>query len=216
MLFRSRTTKCFDSVRARNGFLGEKDFVAYDNSVNEDDTHGEMCLSTIAANVPGTMVGTAPDANFWLIRTEDVASEQPIEEHNWVVGAEFGDSAGTDLISSSLGYTQFDNSTFNHTYANFYNNSTMCSLGAAYAAKKGIIVTNSAGNSGADSWKYLGFPSDADSVAAIAACDVNGNIAYFSSYGYPGKVKPNITSVGSNTTLYAFYGLTSEIGRAHV
>ena len=207
-----RTTKCFDSVRARNGFLGEKDFVDYDNSVNEDYIHGEECLSTIAANVPGVMVGTAPDANFWLIRTENAATEQPIEEQNWVAGAEFADSAGTDLISCSLGYTQFDNSAFDHTYANFYNNSTICSKGAAYAAKKGILVTNSAGNSGADSWKYLGFPSDADSVAAIAACDVNGNIAYFSSFGYPGKIKPNITSVGYNTVLYTPFGVSTGSG----
>lgn len=210
--YKYKSTKCFDSIRARNGFLGEKDFVSYDNSVNEDYDHGENCLSIIGANVPGTMVGTAPDANFWLIRTENAATEQPIEEHNWVAGAEFADSAGTDLISSSLGYTQFDNSTFNHTYANFYNNSTMCTQGAAYAAKKGIIVTNSAGNSGADSWKYLGFPSDADSVAAIAASDVNGNIAYFSSFGYPGKVKPNITSVGYGTIIYTSFGLSSGNG----
>lgn len=207
-----RTTKCFDSVRARNGFLGERDFVDFDNSVNEDYIHGEECLSIIAANVPGTMVGTAPDANFWLIRTENAATEQPIEEHNWVAGAEFADSAGTDLITSSLGYTQFDNSAFDHTYANFYNNSTMVSMGAAMAVNKGILVTNSAGNSGADSWRYLGFPADADSVAAIAACDVNGNIAFFSSFGYPGKVKPNITSVGSGTIIYTPFGLSSGSG----
>ena len=207
-----RTTKCFDSVRARSGFLGERDFVDFDNSVNEDYIHGEECLSIIAANVPGVMVGTAPDANFWLIRTENASTEQPIEEHNWVAGAEFADSAGTDLITSSLGYTQFDNSAFDHTYANFYNNSTMVSLGAAMAVNKGILVTNSAGNSGADSWKYLGFPADADSVAAIAACDVNGNIAYFSSFGYPGKVKPNITSVGSGTIIYTPFGVSSGSG----
>jgi subtilisin family serine protease len=88
----------------------------------------------------------------------------------------------------------------------------MVSRAATFAAKKGIIVTNSAGNEGGSSWKYLVFPSDDNSVCAVAATNVNGNIASFSSYGYPGKVKPNISSVGSGTTLYAYYGLTSGSG----
>lgn len=210
--YKYKTIVAFDSTRAHNRFLGEKDFVAFDGSVNEDDSHGEYCLSTIAANVPGVMVGTAPDASFWLLRTENTASEMPIEEHNWVAGAEFADSVGADLISSSLGYYSFDNAALNHTYANFYNNSTMVSKGATYAARKGIIVTNSAGNEGANSWKYLIFPSDGDSVCAVAATDVNKNIAYFSSYGYPGKIKPNIASVGSGTTVYTSYGVSTGSG----
>ena len=210
--YKYKTTKAFDSARAHQQFLGEKDFVDFDGSVNEDYDHGELCLSTIAANVPGTMVGTAPDANFWLLRSENVNSEYPIEEHNYAAAAEFADSVGTDLISCSLGYNQFDDPQFNHTYANFYNNSTMISRAATFAAKKGILVTNSAGNEGGSSWNYLIFPSDDDSVCAVAATDVNGNIASFSSYGYPGKVKPNISSVGSGTTLYASYGLTSGSG----
>jgi subtilisin family serine protease len=158
------------------------------------------------------MVGTAPDASFWLLRSENVNSEYPVEEHNWAVAAEFADSAGTDLISSSLGYMQFDDPQFDHTYNDFYKNSTMISRAATFAAKKGIIVTNSAGNEGGSSWNYIIFPADDDSVCAVAATNVNGNIAYFSSYGYPGKVKPNIASVGSGTILYAPYGLTSGSG----
>lgn len=207
-----KTTKAFDSARAHNQFLGEKDFVDFDNSVNEDYDHGELCLSTIASNVPGVMVGTAPDASFWLLRSENVNSEYPIEEHNWAVAAEFADSAGTDLISSSLGYMQFDDPQFDHTYNDFYKNTTMISRAATFAAKKGIIVTNSAGNEGSNSWKYILFPADDDSVCSVAATDVNGNIAGFSSYGYPGKIKPNIASVGSGTILYASYGLTSGSG----
>lgn len=204
--FRYKTTKSFDSARAANRFLGDKDFVDFDGNVNEDDSHGEYCLSVIGSNVPGVMVGTAPEASFYLVRTEDVFSEMPIEEHNWVAGAEYADSAGADMISSSLGYTRFDNSALDHSYNDFYKNTTMSSIGATMAAHKGMIVTNSAGNSGADSWKYLGFPSDGDSVCAVAATDVNGNIAYFSSFGYPGKVKPNIASVGSNTAVYTSFG----------
>jgi len=207
-----KTTKAFDSARAHHQFLGVKDFVDFDGNVNEDYNHGELCLSTIAANVPGVMVGTAPDASFWLLRSENAYSEFPVEEHNWAVAAEFADSAGTDMISSSLGYMQFDDPQFNHTYNDFYKNSTMVSRAATYAAKKGIIVTNSAGNEGNNNWKYIIFPADDDSVCAVAATDVKGNIASFSSYGYPGKIKPNISSVGSGTALYSEAGLTYGSG----
>ncbi len=198
-----QTLSAFDSIRANNQILGVKDYVAYDTSVNEDDPHGMECLSTIAANIPGVMVGTAPKADFWLIRTENTASEYPIEEHNWVAGAEFADSAGADMITSSLGYNQFDDPAFNHTYTDFYKNTTMVSKGATYAAKKGMIVTNSAGNEGNNSWKYIIFPADADSVCTVGAVDTSGVIASFSSYGYPGRVKPNIVSVGSGTAVFS-------------
>ncbi len=210
--YQYRNTDAFDSARANNQILGERDFVDFDNSVNEDDSHGEYCLSTIAANVPGVMVGTAPKASFWLLRSEDNFSENPVEEFNWVAAAEFADSAGADMISSSLGYFTFDNSNYNHTYDDFYNNSATVSKGASFAVRKGMIVTNSAGNEGASGWKYLLFPADADSVCAVAATDVDGNIAYFSSYGYPGRVKPNIASVGYGTTVYAPYGVRTANG----
>ncbi len=196
-----KTITAFDSIRMNGQILGERDFVAFDNSVNEDDSHGMYCLSILSANWPGQMVGTAPKANYWLIRTENAASEYPIEEHNWVAGAEFADSSGCDMISSSLGYYDFDDSSFNHTYADFYKNVAMVSLGASIAGRKGMIVTNSAGNEGARNWKYLIFPADADSVCSVGAVNSAGAIAGFSSYGYAGKVKPNIVSVGAGTVI---------------
>jgi serine protease AprX len=106
------------------------------------------------------------------------------------------------MISSSLGYYYFDDPSFNHSYNDIYANTTMVSKGAAMAAKKGIIVTNSAGNEGNIDWKYIIFPADADSICAVGAVNSNGEIASFSSYGYPGKVKPNIVSVGEGTTIF--------------
>lgn len=210
-----RTITAFDSIRQRGQVLGERDFVAYDNSVNEDDSHGKNCLSIIAANWPGRMVGSAPWANFWLVRTEDVASEYPIEEHNWVVGAEFADSCGSDLITSSLGYTTFDNAAFNHTYSQFYTNSTIVTQGASLAVKKGMIVTNSAGNEGASAWKYIGFPADADSVCAVGGVNASGVIYNLTSYGYPGKQKPNIVSVGSGTVIAGTTAPTTGSGTSY-
>lgn len=207
-----KTITAFDSARAHQQFLGEKDFVDFDNSVNEDDAHGEYCLSIIASDVPGKMIGTAPRAKFWLLRSENVNSEYPIEEHNWAAAAEFADSVGADMISSSLGYNQFDDPQFDHTYNEFYKNQTMVSRAATYAAKKGMIVTNSAGNEGNNSWKYIIFPADDDKVCSVAATDTLGNIASFSSYGYPGKIKPNIASVGLNTIIYTAGGVSSGSG----
>ena len=120
--------------------------------------------------------------------------------------------AGADLISSSLGYYKFDNSSYNYTYDNFYNNSTIVSKGAAYAAEKGMIVTNSAGNEGNNSWKYLLFPADVDSVCSVGAVNASGDIASFSSYGYAGRVKPDIVSVGSNTVVYSGSGVGNGSG----
>jgi subtilisin family serine protease len=210
--YQYKSIKAFDSARAHHQFFGVKDFVDFDNSVNEDDAHGEYCLSIIAANVPGKMVGTAPDAKFWLLRSENVNSEYKIEEHNWAAAAEFADSAGADMISSSLGYNQFDDPKFNHTYNDFYKNITMVSRAATFASEKGMIVTNSAGNEGNNSWKYIIFPADDNNVCAVAATDTLGNIASFSSYGYGNKIKPNISSVGLNTIIYTSGGVSSGSG----
>ncbi len=192
-----------DSIRLQGRILGERDFVDFDNSVNEDIPHGMQCLSTLCANWPGQMVGTATDASYWLIRTEKDPTEYPLEEFNWVVGAEFADSVGADLISSSLGYTTFDDSQFDHTYADLNGNTATSTIGADLAAKKGLLVTNAAGNEGSTGWNYIIVPADGDSVVAVGAVDANGYIAGFSSRGVPAdpRIKPNVVSVGAGTVI---------------
>ena len=201
-----QSIRAFDSLISNKQVLGVKDFVAYNNSVNEDDNHGELCLSIMASNVPGEMIGTAPKASYWLLRTEDQLSENLVEEYNWVVAAEYADSCGADIISSSLGYNKFNNRHSNHSYLNFYNNSTLVSQGAAMAVRKGMIVCNSAGNEGSNGWKYIVFPADADSVCTVGAINTSGHIASYSSHGYPGKVKPDIVSTGASTVVYTASG----------
>lgn len=193
--------KAFDSARNNNQILGVYDFVVKDSSVNEDDAHGMECFSTMAANIPGQFVGTAPKASFYLFRTEDAATEYPIEEHNWVCGAERVDSAGGDVISSSLGYNTFDPplAAASHTYADMNGNTTMAAIGADLAAKKGILVVIAAGNEGTNSWKYIVTPADADSVLTVGAVSTSGAVANFSSYGpsSEGRIKPDVASVGA-------------------
>ena len=197
------TNRFFDSARARNQFLGTWDFVSNNSNVNEDHPHGLNCFSITAAYIPGTFVGSCPEANYYLLRTEDDTTEQIIEEYNWVLGAEYADSAGVDVISSSLGYSTFDDPTFNHSYADMNGNTTVISRMADLAAKKGMLVVNSAGNSGNNSWKFITAPADGDSVLSVGAVNNSGAIASFSSYGptSDGQIKPDVVSVGLGTVL---------------
>ncbi|HEX2533925.1 MAG TPA: S8 family peptidase [Chitinophagaceae bacterium] len=195
--------RAFDSIRAGGQVWDTWDFVARHQSVEEDHAHGMQCLSTIAANIPDQFVGTAPKASFYLYRTEDAPTEYEIEEHNWVCGAERVDSAGGDLISSSLGYTTFDDPTTSHRYEDLDGNTTIAAIGADLAARKGILVFNSAGNEGTDPWRYIATPADADSIVAVGAVTRNGEPAAFSSYGpsADGQVKPDVASVGQGTVI---------------
>ena len=200
-----KTNSAMDSVRLQGRILGEWDYVLNEQSVNEDHPHGLYCFSIIAANKPGVIMGSAPHAKYYLFRTEDAATEYPVEEQNWVAAAEFADSAGVDMITSSLGYAVFDDPAFNHSYAQRNGNTSIITIGADMAVKKGMIVTNSAGNEGgvAGEGKFVLCPADGDSVFTIGATTVGGAIASFSSWGPngAGKTKPNIVSVGQGTAL---------------
>lgn len=191
----------FDSLRANNQILGTWDFVAGDSNVYDDYNHGSYVLSLIGGNLPGQLIGTAPKADFWLLHTEDVFSENIIEEYNWAAGAEFADSVGADIISSSLGYATFDLSQNSHTYADLNGHTAPASIAANLAARKGIIVVNSAGNEGNSPWHFIMAPADADSIMAVGAVDSAGAYASFSSKGpsADGRVKPDVAAQGFQT-----------------
>lgn len=194
----------FDSLWMNNQILGVRDFVSpYNPDLYDSHYHGAMVLSTMGANLPGEIVGTAPKADYWLIRTEDGDSEYLIEELNWVSGAELADSVGADVINSSLGYSTFDDSDMDHSYDDMDGNSTPITIGADIAASKGILVVNSAGNSGNDPWHYIGAPADGNEVFTIGAVDGSGAYAGFSSVGptADGRTKPNVVAQGSGSTV---------------
>ena len=188
----------FDSLWSNNRILGTKNFVEPNENVYSSSTHGMYVLSLMCANIHGLMIGTAPEASFWLLKTEDVATENVIEEDNWVAGAEFADSVGTDIISSSLGYTVFDDTLQNHSYKQMNGYTSLASIGARIAASKGILVVNSAGNAALKPFKYIGAPADADSILSVGAVDNNGTYAQFSSIGpsSDGRIKPEIAAQG--------------------
>jgi serine protease AprX len=134
-----------------------------------------------------------------LCRTEESGSEFPIEEFNWAAGAEFADSMGVDVISSSLGYTRFDDTTLNHSYSQLDGNTTAITRAADVAASKGIVVVNSAGNLGAGNWFYISAPADADSILAVGAVKPDEEATTFSSNGYSAdnRVKPDVMALGA-------------------
>lgn len=202
------TDEAFQTMRDNGRLLGGWDFVSKDDLIFEDHPHGLSVLSTMASYLPGRFIGTAPEASYLLCRTENANSEFPIELDYWVAGAEFADSAGADVINSSLGYTTFDQEQFDFTYADMDGNTIRGSKGADMAASKGILVVNSAGNSGNDAWRYIGAPADGDSVLAIGAVTADGAMASFSSFGpsADGDVKPNVCAQGFQATVLSTSG----------
>ncbi len=204
----------FDSLWLNNQILGTRDFNQPGNNVFGDDmhSHGMMVLSTIGANLPGEMIGTAPHASFWLIRTEVGDYEALIEEYNWDAGAEFADSVGADVINSSLGYTTFDNPVYDHTYADMDGNTTPITRAADLATSRGMMIVNSAGNSGGSSWQYIGAPADGDSVFSIGAVNAAGMYASFSSTGptSDGRIKPDVTAQGQGAAIIDSWGGVSQ------
>lgn len=196
-----QTLPTFDSIRTNNQILGTWNFVNNNSNVNDGNTHGMECLSTIAANIPGTFIGTSPKTSFYLFVTEDDASESPIEEQNWAAGLEKADSLGVNVCSTSLGYNQFDNAAVNYTYADMNGHTTISAKAANLASQKGMLLVVAAGNEGTNAWHYITTPADADSVLAVGAVDTTGFVASFSSYGpsSDGDIKPGVASIGLNT-----------------
>ena len=189
----------FEYLRDNNKILGTKDFVYKGGDVYVGHEHGSMVLSCMGAYLPEEMIGTSPEANYWLLRSEEGPLENIIEEYNWVSAAEFADSVGADVINSSLSYFEFDMPEWSYDYPDMDGNTAISTIGADIASSKGMIVCNSAGNSG-----YLvGAPADGDSVMTVGAVDINGDRAGFSSIGptADGRIKPNIMACGAGATI---------------
>ncbi|MCX7549324.1 S8 family serine peptidase [Xanthomarina sp. F2636L] len=192
----------FQRLRDNNGILGGYDFFDRNPDVyaNTSSSHGTLVLSTMAGYIEDSYVGTAPDAFYYLFRTENAPNENPVEESLWVEAAERADSLGVDIINSSLGYKTYDNPNYTHSDADLDGLTTFISKGANMAFEKGILVVNSAGNSGANG---LGAPADAAGVFTIGAVDSNGDYATFSSQGsaFQPTQKPDVVTQGQASAI---------------
>jgi len=181
--------------------VAQYDFIFHDdttrNQPNQDvasqHNHGTQTLSVIGGMKDRRLYGTAFGAQYILAKTEDVRSETPIEEDNWVAAIEWADSLGADIASTSLGYFDW------YTYEDMDGNTAVTTRAADKAVARGIVVVVAAGNWRNKDWHYISAPADADSVIAVGAVDINNQITSFSSAGptYDGRIKPEVVALGS-------------------
>ena len=197
------TISPFQRIRTNNQILGGYNFVGRNENFYTGGTHGTMVLSTMAGYVANQLVGTAPDASYYLFITEDVSSENPLEESNWVEAAEMADSLGVDILNTSLGYFGYDNPNYSRTYADMNGTTAFISRGAEIAFSRGMICVVSAGNSGNSDDPYISAPADAVNALAIGAVTASRNYATFSSIGpsFDGRIKPDVMAQGQASVI---------------
>jgi serine protease AprX len=192
--------------------LAAYDFVEKEEEVFEDDDHGLSVLSCLAAKQTGVILGTAPGANYLLLRTENASTEYLVEEYFWALAAEYADSAGADIINSSLGYSKHDEKAMGHKFSELDGKTTIVTQAAEIAASKGILVLVSAGNEGDDPWRQITAPADGEHVLSIGAVDKYGSYVGFSSVGPTAdkRMKPDLAAFGKGTVLMSSDGKVFE------
>ena len=197
---------------------GWHDFVSPQKPALFSETdHGTKVLSIMGTYRPHIFIGTAPKASYWLLRSEDQQTEQEVEEDYWAMAAEFADSVGCDVINSSLGYNEYDHKWMSYKQWQLDGKTVFVSRSAGLLAQKGIVLCNSAGNSGMGPWKKIGVPADADHILTIGAISdmESQRIAAFSSIGptQDGRVKPDVLAIGAPARVISGRGtITSSMG----
>src|SRR5699024_237404 len=201
------TNHAFEDMRNEGRLLGYYDFVDRVENPNGTGTHGAHTLSDAAAYLENEFIGSAPNASYYLYITEDGRQESPVEEAWWVEALERADSLGVFVTNTSLGYQDFDKSSYDHKYSDLDGETTIGSRGANHAFEKGMLNVVSAGNS-AQGFGYVNSPADAPGSLTIGAVDENGQYAYFSSYGptYDGRIKPDVMAQGLGAAIVDYYG----------
>lgn len=179
--------------------LGTHNVTFPERSVFCEDNHGTKVLSCLAANLKGVMVGTAPDASYLLIKSEDTRGEYPIEEDFWAAAVEYADSVGVDIISSSLGYFRFDSIPGYYKKENLNGRTAFVSQVADIAAQKGILIVSSAGNEGNGEWGKITFPADVQNILTVGSITSDKEKSNFSSVGMTAdyRIKPDVVALGT-------------------
>lgn len=198
----------FDNIKIE----GYKNFVYENHNLfKQKNQHGTNVISCIATNKAYRHVGTAPHASYWMLGSEDSATEFPIEEDYWAAAIEFADSVGVDVVNTSLGYTKFDEPTESFTRATLDGKTALISKAANMAVKKGMFLVISAGNSGAKEWGKVSPPGDAHGILTVGSVMRDSLISSFSSRGLTAdlRIKPDVVALGSNSVLIDDKGLVS-------
>ncbi|MCK4607366.1 MAG: S8 family serine peptidase [candidate division Zixibacteria bacterium] len=203
-----KTHEAFAQHYADGRVLAEWDFIFNDGNVANEVgdwpsqwSHGTLIWSVSGGHKDGNIYGPAYKANFILCKTEDVRSETPVEEDNWVAALEWVDSIGADVVTSSLSYLEWDPGTgTDYTFQDLDGATATTSIAASMAADLGIVVCNAASNSGPDP-STIGAPADAFDILTCGAVYQSGALASFSSRGptYDGRIKPEVCAQGVST-----------------
>ncbi len=197
------TVPYFQHIFEENRMLPGYDFVGNTENVYQYGQHGTEALSCIGAYIPGVLEAGGYGADFMLCVTEDVNSEFRIEEYNWLFAAEFADSTGADIISTSLGYTTFNDTSMDYAYENLDGQTAIITKAVEMATQRGMICVISAGNEGSGNWRFVSPPADAQNILAVGAVSVNRDRVSFSSYGpsSDGRIKPDVAALGLQTVV---------------
>ena len=204
------------TILARRDFVNGDEDVA-DGSDQGEGSHGTMTLSVLGGFKEGQLIGPAFGAGFILAKTENTFSETPVEEDNWAAAAEWAEALGADVISTSLGYLEYDSPFTSYGFSDMNGDTAISTRAADLAASLGVVVVASAGNAGFDpAHNTLGAPADGHGVIAAGAVDVFGNRAFFSSVGptADGRIKPDVAAQGlgvkvASPTSPSLYGFAS-------
>lgn len=197
------STSPFQRLQDNDLILGGYDFVNSTSDFYGGGSHGTMVLSTMGGFVENQLVGTAPDAQYYLFVTEDINGENPVEESFWVEAAEMADSLGVDIINTSLGYFGYDNPDYSYTYEDINGTTSFISRGSEIAFSRGMICVTSAGNSGTTENPHIAVPADAEHTLAVGAVMPDESYATFSSIGpsFDGRIKPDVMAQGKNAVV---------------
>ena len=186
-----------------SNIVAERDFIFNDNDTQTDpnnrldssDRHGTLTWSNLGGFKEGKLIGPAFGADFLLAKTENTQSETTAEEDYWVTAVEWADSLGAQVISSSLGYTDW------YTFEDLDGNTATITKAADHAARLGIVVITSAGNARTTEWGHINPPADGDSVISVGAFNIyTDSLTFFSSPGptFDGRIKPEVCASGAN------------------
>lgn len=185
--------------------IAEWDVINDDSTTKNEDgqdvasqhNHGTATFSVLGGYAPGSLVGPAFNADFLLAKTEMVDQEIQLEEDNYVAALEWGEALGANVMSSSIGYTDW------YTWQDMDGNTVVTTIAVDIATSLGMLCVIAVGNYDEDDplWFYVQAPADADSVISVGAVTNSGIIASFSIRGpsYDGRIKPEVCARGVAT-----------------
>ena len=213
---RVNTGSAYARIRNNGQIKGGYNFINKSSDIYNTalHNHGSYCLGTIAGYIDNQYVGSAPDADFYLYATEDAYNEFPEELIYWTEAAEEADRKGVDIISTSLGYYDFDDTRYNLLYSDMNGTTSFIARTAQISVEKGIFVLAAAGNEALTDWHYIITPADNEKVFTVGGVNSVGVSSSFSSFGpnSVGVIKPDASARGTNTAMAYNNSATTSSG----